>query len=102
MSTAIFLVCESLEQTRVGFDPLCLENGILVLQLQTFHKMTEDGESGVCEVWRSKRDTNSIKEGCDSMFRTVTMLDLGLEFCQMLELSVNGCSAFQCRECIAS
>lgn len=102
MSTAIFLVCESLEQTRVGFETLCLENGILVLQLQTFHEMTEDRESGVCEVWCSKRDANSIKEGCDSMFRTVTMLNLGLEFCQMLELGVNGCSTFQGSECIAS
>ena len=93
MSSAIFLVCEALEQTRVGFDPLGLEKRVLVLQLQTFHEMAEDGETGVCKVWCSKGDANSIKEWCDGMFRTMTMLDLGLEFCQMLELGVNGCSA---------
>lgn len=102
MPSAIFLVCEALEQTRIGFDPLCLEKRILVLQFQAFHEMSEDRESGVCKVWCSKGDANSIKEWCNSMFRTVTMLDLGLEFCQMLELLVNGCSTFQGSECIAS
>ena len=90
-SSAIFLVCKALEQTWIGFDPLCLEKRVLVLQLQTFHQMTEDGKRCICEVWCGKGDANSIKEWCDNMFRTVTVLDLGLECCQMLELGINRC-----------
>ena len=62
MSSAIFLVGKTLKERRVGFDPLCLEKRVLVLELQAFHKMTEDGESGICEVWCSKGNANSIKE----------------------------------------
>lgn len=102
MSSAIFRVCEALEQTGVGFEALRLEKRVLVLQLQTFHEMTEDGESSICEVRRRKGDANSVKEWWDSMFRTVTVLDLGLEFCQMLELGVNRCCTSQGSECIAS
>lgn len=91
MSNSIFWVCEALEQTRVRFNPLCLEERILVLQLQAFDKMGKYRESGICEVWCSKRNANRVKERLDSMFRTVTVLDLGLEFCQMLELDVDGC-----------
>ena len=102
ISSAIFLVGKALKETRVGLDPLCLEKRVLVLELQAFHKMTEDGESGICEVWCSKGNADGIKEWWDSMLRTVTVLDLGLKFCQMLELGVNRCSAFQGNECIAS
>lgn len=102
MSSAILLVCKAVEQTRVGFETLCLEKRVLILQLQAFHEMSQDGESGICEVWCSKGDANGIKEWWDSMFRAVTVLDLGLEFCQMLELCVNRCSAFQGSKGIAS
>lgn len=64
--------------------------------------MTKDGEGGICEVWRGKRDANSIKERCDGMFGTVTVLDLGLESCQMLELGINRCSTLQGCERVAS
>lgn len=64
---------------------------MLVLQLQPFHKMTEDGKGCICEVWCGKGDTDSIKEWYDDMFRAVTVLDLGLECGQMLDLGINRC-----------
>lgn len=64
--------------------------------------MTKDGEGSIGEVWRGKGDANSIKEGCDGMFGTVTVLNLGLECCQMLELGINRCSTLQGGESIAS
>ena len=75
---------------------------MLVLQFQSFHEMTEDGKSGICEVWCGKGDANSIEEGCDNMFGTMTVFDLGLERCQMLEFGINRCSTLQGSKCIAS
>ena len=63
--------------------------------------MTENGEGCVCEVWCGKGDADSIKERCYCMFRTVTVLDLGLECCQMLELGVDRGSALQGSQCTA-
>ena len=102
LSYPIFLVCKALEQTRVGFKSMCLKKRVLVLQFQAFHEMTKDGESSICEVWCSEGDANSIKERCHSVFRTVTMLDLGLEFGQMLEFGINRSIALQSSDCIAS
>ena len=74
---------------------------MLVLQLQAFHKMTENGEGGICEVWCGKGDADSIEEWWDSMVRTVTVLDLGFEGGQMLDLGVNRRITFQSSECSA-
>ena len=75
---------------------------MLVLQLQAFHKMPENRESCICEVWCGKGDADGIKEWCNSMFGTVTMFDLGFKCCQMLKLGINRCSAPQGSEGIAS
>ena len=74
---------------------------MLILQFQAFHEMTEDGECCICEVWCGKGDADSIEERWNSMLRTVTMLDLGLECGQMLNLGVNRRSTFQRCECSA-
>ena len=74
---------------------------MLVLQFQAFHKMTEDGEGCICEVWCGKGDADSIEEWWNSMLRTVTMLDFSLECGQMLNLRVDRRSTFQSSECSA-